>query len=769
MKTCHQIVFMLFITAHGFGQKTEIKGVILDQQTNNPIPFATIAVFNKATIIDGTSTAENGTFELEIKKEYTSIAISFIGYQTTTVQKAKITFPFIVKLVPTTNDLDEITITAERTTSQLKIDRRIINLGSDIQNAGTSALEAFDQIAEVQVDLGTGNLNLRGSANVRLLINGKPSSLNATEILEQLPSSSINRIELITTPSAKYQADGISGIINIILNKNRSNGMNLHVNSSLGTKRYSYGFEGNYNFSKLNFRINASQAGRRMNSEQNISRRYEDNSLESIYTPHDYNGLIRKINSGVDFFISDKDELSFQIDYTDDYHSFYNNSSFFDLTNRDDYQYLRRSAHEHETTIFNTNYRKEFSNENHYLEFDFNLNTSINQYPASDVENNTFLFDEILNEDFKLSALSFDYSHPIFEKSTIEAGISWNKSILESAQQRTFSNQTLSSNRFEYDEQLLGMYTLVKTNIGKLNLQTGLRYEYFSSLSNATSGENNLKLTFKNLFPSIHLSYAFNKNNSINLGYNKRISRPNFHYLNLLQLGNPYFRFIGNPNIEPQYSDNIESSYQYKKGSFNMGLGLFYRHLKNVIQRLNSIEGNVQTISFENFGTNDVFGVELNSQMKITPFWNTSLGVNYYHTIVTNNDRLTWNTLYASNIQLKNTFNLGKKAGIDITYRHTPKKQDPFFYILPRHRIDIAARAKFLKNRLITNIRVVDVLDNNLMKRFTVAPDFSQDETWRFQTQTFGVLWSIKYVLTKNDEQKRRRKKRTYIHENDIN
>ncbi len=751
------------------GQTTQIKGIVLDQITNEPIPFATIAIYNNTTIIDGTTTAENGIFNLTTKQKYTSIEISFIGYQKKLLFREKVAFPLTIKLIPSTNTLEEVNIVAERTTTQLKIDRKIINLGSDIQNPGTSALEAFDQIAEIQVDLSSGSLNLRGSNNVRLLVNGKPSSLSATEILEQLPSSSIQRVELITTPSVKHQADGISGIINIILNKNQSKGINLNLNTSLGTKRYGYGFDGNYNFSSINLRLNASQTGRRMNSKQTLHRRYADNSFESITTPHDFNGLIRKINMGIDFFISTNDALSVQFDYTNDYHSFYNNSTFFDVSDRDNYTYLRSSSHEHLTNIFNINYRKQFSNELHFLEIDLNNNSSRNEYPAYDREDNLFLFEQLLKENLKLSSLSFDYSLPISQNITLETGASLNRSLFASSNTTNAQLRTIPKTHFDYDESIVGIYTLVKTNIEKVNFQAGLRYEYFNSQSNSTINSEKLKLQFKNLFPSIHLSYSPNKTNTINLGYNKRISRPDIRNINPFQLGNPYFRFVGNPNLEPEYSDNLESSYLYKRNKLNIGFSLFYRNLKNKIQRFNSIEGIVQIASFKNIGKYDVLGIEFNSNLNIYSFWNASISANYYHTNIKNAQQLTWSQIYSSNFQLKNTFTINKKLGIDISYRHTPKKQEPFFFILPRNRIDFALRAKFLKNRLVGNLRIVDVLNRNLMKRFTVTQDFSQDEVWRFQTQTFGILGSIKYTLVKNTEKKRKRKKRTYIHENDIN
>ena len=262
------LLILLSITYCGqaFSQKnaTTYGGSVKDSQTTELIPFATIAIYNNALLIDGTSTDANGEFQLTIDKKWTHLKVSFIGYETIQIDFENITHhnDIQITLHPVYNNLDEVVIQAEKTTTELKIDRKIINLGADLQQSGNSALEAFDQIPEIETDLGTGVISLRGAGNVRILVNGKPSPLNASELLEQIPASSIDKIEIITSPSAKHQANGLSGIINISLKKNINFGFNLNLNSSVGTKRYRYGMDSNYNFSRTNIRLSASD-GRR--------------------------------------------------------------------------------------------------------------------------------------------------------------------------------------------------------------------------------------------------------------------------------------------------------------------------------------------------------------------------------------------------------------------------------------------------------------------------------------------------------------------------
>ncbi|WP_298539439.1 outer membrane beta-barrel family protein [uncultured Aquimarina sp.] len=748
-------------------------GIVKDLSTHKAIPFVTIAIYDdKGELIDGTSTDEKGEFILKLKEVFTSYEVSFIGYETYVGRFTELITSenVLIKLTPKVSTLDEIIIKGNRTTTQLKIDRKIINIGTDIQQSGTTALEAFDQIADIQTDLGTGNLSLRGSDNVRLLINGKPSSMNATELLEQIPSSTIKSVEIITSPSAKYQADGLSGIINVILKKDLNTGLNMNLNSSIGTKRYGYGVQGNYNLSTMNVRFNASQSGREMDSKQTINRTFIDGNTQGIFTPYDFNGMIRKGAIGLDFFTDKHNEFSIGFDYTDDYHSFYNRSQYFNITDREDFIYTRNSEHTHVTSVLNANYRHKFAKSNHFLELDYNFNNNKNDYPASDFEDDVFQFDQIITEDNKIHTFSLDYSLPISEKVQIETGVSWNKSNSTNNQYFITSNETDATNNvFDYKEDLIGIYGLTKFNAYKIDWQIGLRYEGFSSESQNTLSTSNTDLKFSNLFPSIHLSYKFNEDGTLGVGYSKRISRPNLHHINPFQLGNPFFRFDGNPALKPEYSDNIEVNYQNNGNKLNSSIAAFYRYRKDVILWVQDIKDeNIQVISFQNIGINHSFGIETTISYKIAKFWGAFFTGNYYYTKVEENNLNTWDNLYSSSLQFKNTFKISKKISTDITYRYTPKRQNAFDFIEPRNRVDWGVRAKFLENKLTANLRIIDVFDNNLMKRNTRTREFNQRTIWKFQSQTLGFLFSINYSLFKNKNKERKRKKREYRH-NDSN
>ncbi|WP_340200673.1 TonB-dependent receptor domain-containing protein [Ascidiimonas sp. W6] len=746
-------------------QNETYQGIVVDNISKEAVPFVTVAIYNKDILVNGTTTDENGQFKLKVAEVFSHFDISFIGYENEIVKFSEIQNPKNIRFIlkPSITALDEVVVRGEQTTSKLKIDRKIINLGADLQQAGATTLDAFDQITEIQTDLGTGSLSLRGSGNVRLLINGKPSSMNPTELLEQLPAASVQQVEIITSPSAKNQADGLSGIINVVLKKNGAKGLNTNLNVGAGTMRYSYGVDGNYNFSWINFRWNLSQTGRGMNSKQSISQLYENGNTRDFFAPHNFYGLSRRLDTGLDFFINEKHELSLGLDYTKDFHGFFNDTFYSNVTGRDDFKYTRNSSHNHETTNVNVNYRTKFTKENHFLEFDYQFSKNDNFLPAIDFEEAVFLFNEERRNDNILNAIALDYSLPITEKILIEAGGSWNGRKLTSSLFLNPAQEPESFDVFTYDESLFGLYGLTNITSGKLTWQLGLRYENLRSNSiNRTTNETT-DLKFSNLFPSLHISYTINEANTLNIGYSRRVSRPSFRNINPFQARNQYFEWVANPGLRPEFSNNIETNYQYNGNKLTASAAFFYRYRTNVIERLQNIdeEGVLRNI-FDNIGEKHSYGVEASMSYKLIDFWNSQLSANYYHTSVDQDIFLSWDELYSSNLIFKNTFKISKVLSADISFRQNFKTQNTFDFIDPRNRIDLAVRLKLLENRLAMNLRVVDLLDNNLMYRTAVTQNVTQNEVWRFQSQTFGFLLSASYKLFQNKGKIRNRKNRNY-------
>ena len=762
MKHIFSFILSLYSLLLFFQQETIIFGTVIDAKTKEHIPFATIAVFNDNRLIDGVSTNENGTFKIGIKENYTHIEVSFIGYKKINIKAKEITDNITINLFQDNNVLNEVIVQGERTTSSLKIDRKIINVGSNIQQSGVNALEVFEQIPEVETDIATGSITLRGSENIQVLVNGKLSPLNASELLQQIRASNIDRIEIITSPSAKNRADGLSGIINIILKEQRNLGLNLVSNASIGTKRYSFGIDGNYNNSWFNFKASISHSNNKITNNQLIKREFGNGTTERIFTPYEFDGNVDRISSGLDFFIGAKQELSINIDYTDDSHDYFNNSSYFNVTNRDDYEYLRQNTHKHYITIFNGNYRYNFSDNNHFLELDYNLNSSENAYPLTDFEDGIKLFDERLTEDFILQSFALDYTFPLKEKIIVETGVSRNTQFLESTRLFAPVLGIEENNQFQYDEVLWGIYAQSKIDLKKFSVQAGLRYEYFTSDSKSQTNDFMTSMNFSNVFPSLHLSYKLNDDNSLNVGYSKRVSRPNFHHVNAFQIVSPLYIWEYNPDISPEFSDNIEFSYQTRIKKMDVGLSTFYHYRKDAILWTQTGSNNQQIFRYENAGVFNSYGIESNLRYKIASYWDSRLTANYYFTKVNQSALVTWEKLYSSTIQFKNTFKIDKAISTDFTYIYRFKNQRAYSFNEPRNRLDWALRARFLENKLMVSFRLVDVFNNYILDRTSITDNLFQETHWDIQMQTRNFLFSLRYTLFENKGKNRKRKERQY-------
>ncbi|WP_244905152.1 outer membrane beta-barrel family protein [Polaribacter porphyrae] len=303
--------------------------------------------------------------------------------------------------------------------------------------------------------------------------------------------------------------------------------------------------------------------------------------------------------------------LSVDLDYTDDFHSFYNNTFYTNVTNNSDFIYTRNSFHDHKTVNYTLNYRRNFKNKNHYIEVDYQYSDNDNFLPAKDFEDAIFLFEEERINKNKLNALALDYALHLNDKLKLETGFAWNARNLESAYFLKNTQNQESLDTFIYDENLLGVYALSTLNFNKLNLQIGLRYESLKSKSENLTSLETTNLTFSNFFPSIHASYTPDENQTINIGFSRRISRPNFRHINPFQARNQYFEWIANPSLQPEFSNNLETNYQLNKGVFNFSTSFFYRYRADVIERLQEIDNNgVLKISFDNIGEKHSYGIE---------------------------------------------------------------------------------------------------------------------------------------------------------------
>ncbi len=744
-------------------QQVRYFGKIVDSETQETIAYATIAFFQDTSLLGGTATDENGDFSYIHQTPMTRAVVHFMGYKkyqiaTTNWEPDE---PLLIPLESIANDLEEVIINGESTQIQRQVDKKIIKLGTDIQQAGGSALTAFDYLPEVEIDLALGTVALRGSNNVRILVNSQLSPLLATELLQQIPAHTIQSIEIITTPSAKYRSEGLSGIINIVLKQENQNGLNWQANASVGTGRYGIGYDGNYHKNKVNLRWKASANQLDIIDRQSIQRTFSNGYTEHITTPRDMNGSIRNLALGGDLFLNAQHTFSIDLNYTDDQHDYYNLSQFSELKDQPDYSYLRENTHDHHILNWNANYRWTFG-KGQFLEFDYNLNQSNNDYPLRDSQDDQIRFDQFLTEDFVLGTIALDYIWPISEDFALESGLSRNTQVLESTRSHQPRDAPDEFAAFDYQETLWSWYGQVRFPIKAFDIQAGLRYESFASEALSVSNNFSTQQTFLNLFPSLHIRYAPNEQTQFHGSYSKRVSRPNFHQINAFQIVSPFYTWEYNPNITPEFSDNLELHFQHLGERFRINTTLSYRNRKDAILWQESAQDNRQIFQYINAGSFQSYGLEIGLTQRWQPTWTSRLSANFYYTSIDQQALVTYDHNYSGAFSFRNSIKLGKSITTDISYLYWPERQASFNQMQARQRLDWAIGTQFLKSKLRLQFRIVDLFNTYLIDRSSITPNLVQQTIWKIQNQRRNFLLSMSYQIRENENTKRKRKARKY-------
>ncbi|GLR16094.1 TonB-dependent receptor domain-containing protein [Portibacter lacus] len=759
---CFCLLFILSATAQN--GKVQLSGRVLDADTKQKIPYVTvIANTPEMVYVEGTATDHDGEYKLELPKGNYVLQFSFIGYK----NKEK-TIELVgskdVEILLSSDliTMETVVISGERTSVEQKIDRKVINVGKDLQSGGGDAVEVLNQLSEVQTGID-GGIELRGSGNINLLINGKPSPLAPQDVLQQIDASEIQQIELITTPSAKHRADGLTGIINIITKKKKEQGFSGTLSGSASTnQQYLTGLALSNGLKKVNLSLNLNFADRATESINSRSR-ISDALNYSQSGDNLFDAQVKSIKAGIDWFLDDKNEFSFSGGYTDNSHDIINTTRI--IENAADYKFISNNRHEHLSAEYNANYRRIFNNKNHYLEADLHYTDNRNDLSAAYQAGNNFR-DDFLEYDSKVSNFSLDYVQPLGNGSSIETGMLYTiKDVINDQIVNDYDN-TNRQNRFMFDEKNLGLYSLIKKEWSNLKGQFGVRYEGFWSESQFENTELQVSRTFHNFFPSAHFTYGFTENNSVNFGYNRRISRPSLRQVN--PFSNSFDRFYnrqGNPSLNPEYSNSFEvnSLNSYDKWSFNPGI--FYRYKTSIILPLYITNETDNTIfqSYTNDGTSHAYGTEIALSLYPYKFLKTNINGNFYfekiNTTVDND--LGFLDLNNSNLTIKNLFNINKKLSFDITWIYRGASTNRYSKAVETQKFDTALRWKILKGKGSLTFRVTDIFDTFQSESILFGDGF-EERSLRKRESRIGYL-SFSYQFAKGViTNKRNRKEREF-------
>ena len=625
-----------------------ISGTIIDAHLNQPLPYVTIVIKNDSNAtITGAITQDDGSFKIaKLPEGQYSVTIQYIGYKT-------ITQPFKIgkegydvnlgKLLLEENiaALDEVTVVAEVSSIQQKVDRKVITVGKDLTTSGPTASDILNNIPSVSIDQQTGNLSLRGNENVRVMVDGKLSNVPVDQLLKQIPSTSIKQIELITNPSAKYNPEGMSGIINIILHKNTNVGFNGNINVGLTNDIYA-----KFNSSvDLNYR----------NGKFNLYGNYGNNIGKST----NYGTIDRPDENSqqvFDFFNNDKSHLyKFGIDfYADDNNtiSIFTNQNSYDGKGLGTVSILRPNLATQGQVFnvlsydlssqYNFAFKHTFAKEGEKIELEADYNTYA-ENETSDFIFTNFSFPpnymDFVDTHREQTTINLDYVNPLSDKANLEVGLEarlFNTDVYYDSTGKSF-NETgaivnTPSTDFNYKRAIYSAYVTFGKTFEKWSYQVGARAESVKDDAYAINFTENSRETipFENdylqIYPSGFLTYTPSDKNSYQVSLSRRVDRPSLEQINpIREWSTPLTSSFGNTKLQPQFTNSIELNYTRKleKGSFTGGI--FYRIIEDEINQaafIDRLDLNKTILSYDNFENTSAYGIEFTSTYKPTDWWN---------------------------------------------------------------------------------------------------------------------------------------------------
>ena len=636
-----------------------LTGTILDQDTGRPLEYATVVLQDTQdpSRVTGGITDLDGKFSVETTAGVYNIRVEYISFKTYSLENQRLTSSRDlgeIRMAMSAQELDAVEVVAERTTVEVRLDKKIYNLGKDITTSGGTVSDALNNVPSVDVDV-EGNISLRGNENVRILINGRPSALagfGSTDALRQLPADVIEKVEVITSPSARYDAEGTAGILNIILKREKTLGFNGSVNAYLGYPTQS-GVITNVNLRSDKVNIFNTTGFRYRYSPGNgfFDNTYNSGSFDRIIEDRDINRKDRSFNTniGMEYFINERSSLtgSFFWRFSRDEDVTENFTDRFVGEEINSRTFREQEENEDDNSYqVSLNYRNKFDDEGHLLTADVQYSIDREDQEAVIEERITFPSENLLALENVLEAedqnewlIQADYVRPM-EDAQFEAGFRSNleETItdyrLDSLDQATgeFVINEALTNIFTYDENVHAAYTQYGNKLGRFSFLTGLRLEYTQLKGEVETefdiedleellGQDvdlNFNKEYLGLFPTVNIIYELSENENISLGYNRRINRPRGWFINPFPSRSSRTNiFQGNPDLDPAFANAFDLGYLKRWNVLTLTSSVYYQRETGSFQRVQEATGITTPDGIEiirtipiNLSTNQRIGAE---------------------------------------------------------------------------------------------------------------------------------------------------------------
>ena len=773
--------------------KIKISGNITDSETAEPLEYATISLVNERfpNRIQGGITNENGNFDIEIFPGKYNITLEYIGFQKVTLENRIIRVTTRLgdfKLNINSESLNEVELIGERTEVEIRLDKRIYNVGKDITVRGGSVTDVMDNIPAVSVDV-EGNISLRGNDNVRILINGKPSGLvglSGSAALRQLPAESIEKVEVVTSPSARYEASGTAGIINIILKKDELIGFNATFIANTGIPEY-LGSTATLNwrtkklnvFSTTTYRDQKSLGGGVFNNE------YFNGDLPSSFAneTRDYDRIRKNyfINLGAEYYINDKTSLTISGFVRDSNNTSDANTEIDDLNVNGDIlssvDRLQEEAEEDNSSQFTANFTKKFNDDGHELVAEIQLQKSAEDEFANISNSDSPSETAGTLESQTRNLFQLDYVWPIDKNTQFEFGYRGDFSSQENDYEIAikgngrFIIDTNLSNVLLFEQNINALYTQYGKKINKFSYILGLRIEKTNIVINQKTTNDFKEKKYTNFFPTVNLSYEFSEEENITLGFSRRIRRPRSWSLNPFPSRSSvtFFR-QGNPDLDPSYSSTFDFGYLKRWEKFTLNGSAYYQKATQVITRITEATGEVVRVSEDpiieipslratsiNLAENNRLGTEFT--LTFTPSRKFRLSGNFnifnsetigtYNNQVFDAEIVSWFARINSNVTLPK----GWTAQLRGFYRGpnaTAQSKSKGFFVL-----SWAINKDVLNKKGTLSFNASDLLNSRFYRNTTTTKLFTNYSEFQWRRPSYVMTFTYKINERKNQRRKR--------------
>jgi outer membrane receptor protein involved in Fe transport len=775
----------------GMPSEGKIKGLIVTGQDNKPLEYASVGVYrmSDSTLVTGTLSDSKGTFSIEnlsFGKYY--IEVNYVGFKKSRINnilltpKSKDANIGNINIQESTTTLSEVEVVGTRNQVEYKLDKKVVNVSSNLTASGGTAVDALQNVPSIQTDVD-GNVLLRGSSNYQVLIDGKPSVLQGSEALQQIPAGTIENIEIITNPSAKYDADGVAGIINVVMKKQKFSGISGIVNGSIATvPQYSSDFLLSYRTNRITVSGGADWMNRQNPGTMKIIQHtflptdtsIQHSTADNVFTMKGYG-----FKGIVDWKLNDNNSLSVNAVYGDRSFDRISNAKYNRYTQSGSYDstYLQTNTGNSTRHYYNlnTDYRHTFEDKGHELTaslyYSYSVNNNVSdlwEQPTDANYNNPATLYSITqtasNQSQGNLRSKVDYVQPFSEKSKLELGYqglyitTMDTFYTQMGQQDGVFSGKLIPEYIKFSDNVQALYGTYSNTLGFIDFQAGLRGEYNYRQLTRTLLNTTYKINKLDLFPSIHLSKQLPSDQQIQLSYSRRVQRPDERSLDpYKQWFNVFNYSIGNPALKPQYTDSYELNYQKKVSTGFYSVEFYYRKTTDLMERAQFRESatsdTVRNTSI-NVGKDASTGIELMGNFDLFKWWNLNVtATGYYYQIrgyipatsafppaqnLNSND-------YTGNVGMNSVFKLPWGTRLQFNALYTapniqPQGTDGYMFMT-----GLAVRQDFLKRKLSATLQVRDVFNTMHRTGTTTAPGLYSTYDFHRQGQILVLTLSYKF------------------------